>query len=73
MYGIGFLIAVFRTRMLRGLAVATMPLLTGAVGKAAVHGLKLVACAVVADAVLGMPKKLLQELLLGSMRQLLAY
>lgn len=37
---------------------AALPLLSGPVGEAAVHGLKLVACAVVADAVLGMSKKL---------------
>ncbi|WP_298451775.1 chromate efflux transporter [uncultured Marinobacter sp.] len=37
---------------------AALPLLSGAVGEAAIHGLKLVACAVVADAVLGMSKKL---------------
>ncbi len=37
---------------------AALPLLSGPVGLASVHGLKLVACAVVADAVLGMAKKL---------------
>lgn len=37
---------------------AALPLLAGPVGQASVHGLKLVACAVVADAVLGMSKKL---------------
>jgi chromate transporter len=37
---------------------ATLPALSGTVGVAAIHGLKLVACAVVADAVLGMSKKL---------------
>ena len=37
---------------------AALPLLSGPIGQAAVHGLKLVACAVVADAVLGMSKKL---------------
>ena len=37
---------------------AALPLLSGPIGEAAVHGLKLVACAVVADAVLGMSKKL---------------
>lgn len=35
-----------------------LPVLSGNVGEAAIHGLKLVACAVVADAVLGMSKKL---------------
>jgi len=37
---------------------AILPMLSGVVGAAAIHGLKLVACAVVADAVLGMAKKL---------------
>lgn len=37
---------------------AALPLLSGPIGQAAVHGLKLVACAVVAAAVLGMAKKL---------------
>ena len=37
---------------------SALPLLSGKVGEAAIHGLKLVACAVVADAVLGMYKKL---------------
>lgn len=37
---------------------AALPLLASPVGEAAVHGLKLVACAVVADAVLGMSRKL---------------
>ena len=37
---------------------AMLPLLSGPVGEAAVHGLKLVACAVVADAVLGMSRAL---------------
>ena len=37
---------------------SVLPWLSGPVGEAAVHGLKLVACAVVADAVLGMSKKL---------------
>lgn len=37
---------------------AVLPHLSGAVGQAAIHGLKLVACAVVADAVLGMSRKL---------------
>jgi chromate transporter len=35
-----------------------LPLLSGPIGQAAVHGLKLVACAVVADAVLGMSRNL---------------
>jgi chromate transporter len=35
-----------------------LPLLDGTIGQALIHGLKLVACAVVADAVLGMAKKL---------------
>ena len=35
-----------------------MPLLAGPLGSAEIHGLKLVACAVVADAVLGMWRKL---------------
>lgn len=35
-----------------------LPMLSGQLGEAAIHGLKLVACAVVADAVLGMSKKL---------------
>jgi len=42
---------------------AALPLLSGAVGEAAIHGLKLVACAVVADAVLGMSKKLCPDAL----------
>lgn len=42
---------------------AAMPLLAGPIGEAAVHGLKLVACAVVADAVLGMSKKLCPDAL----------
>lgn len=37
---------------------AVLPLLSSPIGQAAVHGLKLVACAVVADAVLSMAKKL---------------
>lgn len=37
---------------------AFLPFFSGPVGVAAVHGLKLVACAVVADAVLGMSQKL---------------
>ncbi|WP_281648272.1 chromate efflux transporter [Parendozoicomonas sp. Alg238-R29] len=37
---------------------SALPYLSGSVGEAAIHGLKLVACAVVADAVLGMFKKL---------------
>lgn len=37
---------------------AVLPFLSGKVAVAAIHGLKLVACAVVADAVLGMFKKL---------------
>ncbi len=37
---------------------SALPSLSGPVGEAAIHGLKLVACAVVADAVLGMYKKL---------------
>ncbi|WP_309045546.1 chromate efflux transporter [Marinobacter sediminicola] len=41
---------------------AALPLLSGAVGEAAIHGLKLVACAVVADAVLGMSKKLCPDM-----------
>ena len=35
-----------------------LPMLDGATGQSVIHGLKLVACAVVADAVLGMAKKL---------------
>jgi chromate transporter len=42
---------------------AAMPLLDGAMADAAVHGLKLVACAVVAEAVLGMSKKLCSDAL----------
>lgn len=42
---------------------AALPLLSGPIGQAAVHGLKLVACAVVADAVLGMSKKLCPDAL----------
>ena len=37
---------------------AALPLLSGPIGQASVHGLKLVACAVVADAVLGMSRSL---------------
>jgi chromate transporter len=37
---------------------ASLPMLSGPVAVAAIHGLKLVACAVVADAVVGMAKKL---------------
>ena len=43
--------------LLVGLATA-LPLLAGPLGSAEIHGLKLVACAVVADAVLGMWRKL---------------
>jgi len=43
--------------LLVGFASA-LPYLSGPVGGAAIHGLKLVACAVVADAVMGMSKKL---------------
>lgn len=37
---------------------SVLPFLSGEVGEAAIHGLKLVACAVVADAVWGMSRKL---------------
>ena len=37
---------------------SALPMLSGELGNAAIHGLKLVACAVVADAVLGMAVKL---------------
>lgn len=37
---------------------SALPLLEGPIGQAAIRGLKLIACAVVADAVLGMAKKL---------------
>lgn len=37
---------------------SALPSLSGGIGEAAIHGLKLVACAVVADAVLGMSQKL---------------
>lgn len=40
------------------LFASALPYLSSGVGEAAVHGLKLVACAVVADAVLGMSKNL---------------
>jgi len=43
--------------LLVGFATA-LPLFSGPIGEAAVHGLKLVACAVVADAVLGMSRTL---------------
>ena len=43
--------------------VTVMPLLAGDIGGAAVQGLKLVACAVVADAVLGMSKTLCPDAL----------
>lgn len=41
---------------------ALLPTLSGLVGAAAIHGLKLMACAVVADAVLGMAKKLCPDI-----------
>ena len=44
------------------LFVACLPLLDGSLGQAAIHGLKLVACAVVADAVLGMSKNLCSDI-----------
>ncbi|QID18421.1 chromate efflux transporter [Nitrogeniibacter mangrovi] len=43
--------------LLAGFA-SVLPMLSGAIGTAAIHGLKLVACAVVADAVLNMARKL---------------
>lgn len=43
--------------LLVGFAVL-LPALSGSIGEAAIHGLKLLACVVVADAVLGMAKKL---------------
>ncbi|MCK9171062.1 MAG: chromate efflux transporter [Treponema sp.] len=71
---LGFSIGLLRAGWLGGLAAflaftlpsaillvgfgAALPLLSGAVGQATVHGLKIVACAVVADALLGMSKKL---------------
>ena len=42
-------------------AAAALPYLSSAQGELAVHGLKLLACAVVADAVLGMSKNLLSD------------
>ena len=42
---------------------AALPSLSGGIGEAAIHGLKLVACAVVADAVLGMSQKLCPDVL----------
>lgn len=42
---------------------AALPLFSGPIGAAAIHGLKLVACAVVADAVFGMSKKLCPDAL----------
>jgi chromate transporter len=44
------------------LFVANLPLLDGNLGKAAIHGLKLVACVVVTDAVLGMSKNLCSDI-----------
>ncbi|PLX97479.1 MAG: chromate ion family chromate transporter, partial [Desulfuromonas sp.] len=44
------------------LFAALLPYLSGPIGLAAIHGLKLVACAVVADAVLGMFLKLCPDL-----------
>lgn len=44
--------------LLIAFAAASPLLLSGTVGQSAIHGLKLVACAVVADAVLGMARKL---------------
>lgn len=41
---------------------SALPYLSNEVGTAAIHGLKLVACAVVADAVLGMSKKLCPDI-----------
>lgn len=41
---------------------SVLPSLSGGVGEAAIHGLKLVACAVVADAVLGMSQKLCPDM-----------
>jgi chromate transporter len=71
---LGFSIGLLRAGWLGGLAAflaftlpsamllvgfaAALPLLSGPVGQATVHGLKIVACAVVADALLGMSKKL---------------
>jgi len=71
---LGFSLGLLRAGWLGGLAAflaftlpsaillvafaAALPLLSGPVGQAAVHGLKLVACAVVAEAVLGMSGKL---------------
>jgi chromate transporter len=71
---LGFSIGLLRAGWLGGLAAflaftlpsamllvgfaAALPLLSGPAGQATVHGLKIVACAVVADALLGMSKKL---------------
>lgn len=71
---LGFSIGLLRAGWLGGLAAfvaftlpsaillvgfaAALPLLSGPIGQSVVHGLKLVACAVVADAVLSMAKKL---------------
>lgn len=45
---------------------ALLPLLSGPVGQAALHGLKIVAFAVVADAVLGMARKLTPDIQRGA-------
>lgn len=71
---LGFSIGLLRAGWLGGLAAfvaftlpsaillvgfaAVLPLLSGPTGQSVVHGLKLVACAVVADAILSMAKKL---------------
>ncbi len=49
-----------------------LPFLNSSIGEAAIHGLKLVACAVVADAVLGMSKKLCIDAYRGTIAVLAA-
>ena len=57
--GIGAFVAfTLPSALLMLLFAFALPYMSGGVGESAIHGLKLVACAVVADAVLGMSKKL---------------
>ncbi|SFG69937.1 chromate efflux transporter [Neptunomonas qingdaonensis] len=57
--------------MLLAFALA-LPVLDGHIGESAIHGLKLVACAVVADAVLSMSKKLCPDIYRQSLAVLAA-
>jgi len=55
---LAFLAFTLPSAVLLVVFATSLPMLSGPVAVAAIHGLKLVACAVVADAVLGMAKKL---------------